>query len=61
MSKNCDLALSVVIPTLGGESLGTTIAQLNRDTLVPREILVCIRRRKLLGCRILGFPASGLS
>lgn len=34
--------LSVVIPTLGGETLAGTIAQLNRGTIVPSEILVCI-------------------
>ncbi len=34
--------LSVVIPTLGGESLAGTIEQLNRGTIVPMEILVCI-------------------
>ena len=34
--------LSVVIPTLGGESLRETIEQLNRGTLIPAEILVCI-------------------
>ena len=34
--------LSVVIPTLGGESLRGTIEQLNRGTLIPSEILVCI-------------------
>ena len=34
--------LSVVIPTLGGETLRGTIEQLNRGTVVPSEILVCI-------------------
>lgn len=34
--------VSVVIPTLGGKSLRGTIAQLNRGTIVPAEILVCI-------------------
>jgi len=34
--------LSVVIPTLGGESLARTIEQLNHGTIVPEEILVCI-------------------
>jgi GT2 family glycosyltransferase len=34
--------LSVVIPTLGGESLTGTIEQLNRGTITPAEILVCI-------------------
>ncbi len=34
--------VSIVIPTLGGESLLGTINQLNRGTVVPAEILVCI-------------------
>ncbi|MDP9200443.1 MAG: glycosyltransferase [Gemmatimonadota bacterium] len=34
--------VSVVIPTLGGQSLARTIDQLNRGTLLPAEILVCI-------------------
>ena len=34
--------LSVVIPTLGGETPLGTIEQLNRGTVVPAEILVCI-------------------
>jgi GT2 family glycosyltransferase len=34
--------VSVVIPTLGGETLAGTIEQLNRGTIVPSEILVCI-------------------
>ena len=37
-----DNALSVVIPTLGGESLANTIEQMNRGTLVPSEVLICI-------------------
>jgi hypothetical protein len=34
--------LSVVIATLGGNTLLTTIEQLNHGTLVPLEILICI-------------------
>jgi len=34
--------VTVVIPTLGGPSLKPTIEALNRGTLVPAEILVCI-------------------
>ena len=34
--------VSVVIPTLGGPSLEATIEALNRSSLVPAEILVCI-------------------
>ena len=60
MSKNCDLELSVVIPTLGGESLGMTIAQLNRGTLVPREILVCIPEKEAPRVQNLGLPGAGI-
>lgn len=35
-------SLSVVIPTLGGDSLSGTIGHLNQGTVVPDEILVCI-------------------
>lgn len=35
-------AITVVIPTLGGPSLKTTIETLNRGSIVPSEILVCI-------------------
>jgi len=34
--------LSVVIATLGGDTLAGTIEQLNRGTIVPAEILICI-------------------
>ncbi len=34
--------VSVVIATLGGGALRETIDQLNRGTIVPREILICI-------------------
>ncbi len=34
--------VSVVIPTLGGESLKGTIEQINRGKIVPKEILICI-------------------
>jgi hypothetical protein len=37
-----DYSLSVVIATLGGDTLSGTIEQLNRGTVVPTEILVCI-------------------
>lgn len=35
-------SISVVIPTLGGDCLLGTIAQINRGSVVPDEILVCI-------------------
>jgi len=34
--------LSVVIPTLGGESINKTIEKLNDGTVIPKEILICI-------------------
>ena len=34
--------ISVVIPTLGGKSLSSTLRKLNSGTLVPDEILLCI-------------------
>jgi glycosyltransferase involved in cell wall biosynthesis len=36
------IAISVVIPTLGGRSLVKTIESLNRGSVVPDEILICI-------------------
>ena len=36
------ISLSVVLPMLGGESLFGTTEQLNRGTIVPSGILVCI-------------------
>lgn len=41
---NASRAISVVIPTLGGESLASTIDRLNSGSVVPDEILVCIPR-----------------
>lgn len=35
-------AISVVIATLGGDSLSATIAALNQGSLLPNEILICI-------------------
>ena len=35
-------ALTVVIPTLGGDSLERTIVALNSGSVVPAEVLVCI-------------------
>ena len=42
MNNDLKIVVSVVIPTLGEEILEKTIHQLNRGTLVPDEILVCI-------------------
>ena len=35
-------SLSVVIATLGGDTLSGTIEQLNRGSVIPTEILICI-------------------
>jgi glycosyltransferase involved in cell wall biosynthesis len=37
-----EIEVSVVIPTLGGEILEKAIKALNRGTLVPSEIIICI-------------------
>lgn len=49
-------SLSVVIPTLGGETLRGTIEQLNRGTLVPTEILVCIPEEGAFRVENLSYP-----
>jgi len=48
--------LSVVIPTLGGASLSGTIAQLNRGTFVPEEILICIPEEDAFRVEKMSFP-----
>ena len=45
MSVNTDV--TVVIPTLGGGSLGKTVESLNNSTLLPTEILICIPEAEL--------------
>lgn len=47
--------VSVVIPTLGGKCLVTTIQQLNRGTKVPDEILICIPNEDAYKVTSLGF------
>jgi hypothetical protein len=42
-------AVSVVIATLGGETLRGTIVGLNSGTVVPAEILVCVPEREASG------------
>jgi hypothetical protein len=51
-----DSAISVVIPTLGGESLVGTIEQMNRGTLVPSEILICIPEEEAWRVEKLPYP-----
>jgi glycosyltransferase involved in cell wall biosynthesis len=55
-SPSIQQALSVVIPTLGGETLTGTIEQLNRGTLVPAEILVCIPEEDAFRVKEILFP-----
>lgn len=50
--------VSVVIPTLGGESLRGTIERLNAGSLVPEEILVCIPAKE--AARAAALPASNV-
>jgi hypothetical protein len=38
--------VTVVIVTLGGESLGDTVRAVNSGSLVPAEVLVCIPRTR---------------
>jgi glycosyltransferase involved in cell wall biosynthesis len=53
---NHNQSLSVVIPTLGGESLRGTIKQLKGGTLAPKEILVCIPEKEAPRVQNLGIP-----
>jgi GT2 family glycosyltransferase len=46
--RNNESPLSVVIATLGGESLVSTIKRLNQGSVRPNEILVCIPFSELL-------------
>lgn len=48
--------LSVVIPTLGGDSLEGTIEQLNLGSVVPAEILICIPAAEASRADRLRFP-----
>ncbi len=48
-------AVSVVIATLGGATLSGTIACLNRGTVVPAEILVCVPVQEASGMERLPF------
>jgi len=41
-AERCTPDVSVVIPTLGGESIRETIHEINNGTVIPAEILVCI-------------------
>lgn len=61
MSGSCaaiqsNYPLSVVIPTLGGKSIRETIQHLNRGTLSPAEILVCIPEDEAYKLETLLFP-----
>lgn len=49
-------AVTVVIATLGGGTLKTTIEALNRGSVVPSEILVCIPVNEASRAQALSFP-----
>jgi glycosyltransferase involved in cell wall biosynthesis len=49
-------SLSVVIATLGGDSLATTIDALNRGSIVPNEILICIPENEAIKVKELIYP-----
>lgn len=40
--SDCNHAVTVVVATLGGDSLAATIESLNRGSISPAEILICI-------------------
>jgi GT2 family glycosyltransferase len=42
MNNIRDLSLSIVIPTLGGNCLEKTLKYINKSTIKPNEILLCI-------------------
>lgn len=50
------MPLTVVIPTLGGSSLSRTLEWLNRGSVIPNEILVCIPQSELRNVAKLSFP-----
>ena len=50
-----DCEVSVVIPTLGGESLVQTIGKLNSGSIRPKEILVCIPKNNIIKADISEF------
>jgi len=50
------LEISVVIPTLGGPSLESTIAALNAGTVMPAEIVLCVPSREAESLRAFDAP-----
>ena len=56
MSEKAMQSVSVVIPTLGGESLSATITQLNKGSVIPEEILVCIPEKEAFRFGNILFP-----
>ncbi len=46
--------VSVVMATLGGETVNKTIASLNEGTIVPNEILICIPEKE--ACNLIEIP-----
>lgn len=58
LAGNASPRISVVIATLGGDSLRTTIEHLNAGSVVPAEILVCIPEDNSL--RVSGYTNSNV-
>lgn len=50
--------VSVVIPTLGGDSLYKTIEKLNHGSLIPHEILICIPKE--FSSRVENYPFKNI-
>jgi glycosyltransferase involved in cell wall biosynthesis len=50
MPNQYNKAVSVVIPSLGGEILKETIQMLNNGTIIPSEIILCVP--KIEACRV---------
>jgi len=48
--------ISIVIPTLGGKSLRETIEQINRGSLIPDEILICIPEEHVSKVNLFSYP-----
>jgi len=54
-NKTEEASVSVVIPTLGEVSLQKTISQLNKGSIVPAEILVCVPQDQELKADVSSF------
>jgi hypothetical protein len=48
--------LSIVIATLGGDTLENTISLVNKSSVIPKEILICIPEKEVYNVSNLSFP-----